>query len=102
MRKQGQCRRLGRSALSSTAAPAASPPSLTWVRTGGPLGGLGYDVRMRPDNPDVMLVTDAWAGVFMSTDAGGSWRPVNEGIGTRVGPTSDGIPVFSATFDPTQ
>ncbi|MCJ7623584.1 MAG: hypothetical protein MUO76_08765 [Anaerolineaceae bacterium] len=22
----------------------------TWVRLGGPLGGLGYDIRMRPDN----------------------------------------------------
>jgi hypothetical protein len=22
-----------------------------WVRTGGPLGGLGYDARMRPDDP---------------------------------------------------
>jgi len=37
----------------------ASNTSLTWVRTGGPLGGLGYDVRMRPDNPDMMYVTDA-------------------------------------------
>jgi len=37
----------------------APGPSLTWVRTGGPLGGLGYDVRMRPDNPDMMYVTDA-------------------------------------------
>lgn len=34
-----------------------------WLRTGGPLGGLGYDIRMRPDNPDVMYVTDAYAGV---------------------------------------
>ena len=32
----------------------------TWVRLGGPLGGLGYDIRMRPDNPDLMYVTDAW------------------------------------------
>ena len=44
----------------------APPPTPTpdtrfsWVRTGGPLGGLGYDVRMRPDNPDLMYVTDAW------------------------------------------
>jgi len=43
----------------------AADTSLAWVRTGGPLGGLGYDVRMRPDNPDMMYVTDAWAGLFL-------------------------------------
>jgi len=87
------------SASTSAAAPTL-PSNLTWVRLGGPLGGLGYDVRMRPDNPDVMFVTDAWAGVFMSNDSGMSWFPSNEGITTRIGPTGDGIPVFSVTIDP--
>jgi photosystem II stability/assembly factor-like uncharacterized protein len=72
----------------------------TWVRTGGPLGGLGYDVRMRPDNPDVMYVTDAWAGVHMSTDSGQTWFPSNEGITTRAGESGDAIPVFCLTIDP--
>ena len=54
--------------------------SLAWVRTGGPLGGLGYDVRMRPDDPNVMFVTDAWAGIFKSTDAGQTWAATNTGI----------------------
>jgi photosystem II stability/assembly factor-like uncharacterized protein len=71
-----------------------------WVRTGGPLGGLGYDVRMRPDNPDVLYVTDAYAGVFMSTDGGLSWFPSNDGIDTRVGTSRDSIPVFCLTIDP--
>jgi photosystem II stability/assembly factor-like uncharacterized protein len=70
-----------------------------WVRTGGPLGGLGYDVRMRPDNPDVMYVTDAWAGVHMSTDGGQTWFPSNEGITTRAGESGDAIPVFCLTID---
>ncbi|NNC76180.1 MAG: hypothetical protein HKN93_11815 [Acidimicrobiia bacterium] len=86
------------------AAPAAtgqnSPPDLEWVRTGGPLGGLGYDVRMRPDNPDVMLVTDAWAGMFMSDDGGVTWFPANDGITARTGPSGDAIPVFCVTIDP--
>jgi len=59
-------------------APAPTPtpdPRLSWVRTGGPLGGLGYDVRMRPDDPDVMYVTDALAGVFKSTDGGQTFSP---------------------------
>ena len=59
--------------------PASTPPPPqtaqlpagelgVWVRTGGPPGGLGYDIRMQPDNPDIMYVTDANAGVHKSTD----------------------------------
>ena len=73
---------------------------LTWVRTGGPLGGLGYDIRMRPDNPDIMYVTDAYAGVHMSTDGGQTWFPSNEGIIIRDGPSGDAIPIFCLTIDP--
>lgn len=81
--------------------PTPTPDKrFTWIRTGGPLGGLGYDVRMRPDNPDVMYVTDAWAGVFMSTDGGQTWLPSNEGITTRAGESGDAIPVFCLTIDP--
>ena len=92
----------------STAPPPSEPAETTgapgqagvWVRTGGPLGGLGYDIRVRPDNPDVMLVTDAWAGVFKSTDGGRTWSPSNNGIVTRVGETGDAIPIFCLTIDP--
>ena len=35
-----------------------------WASTGGPPGGLGYDIRMDPRNPDVLYVTDAWAGAI--------------------------------------
>ncbi len=77
-----------------------SSTSLSWVRTGGPLGGLGYDVRMRPDNPEVMYVTDAWAGVFVSPNGGQTWYPSNQGITTRAGESGDAIPVFCLTIDP--
>jgi len=80
--------------------PAAPATNFTWVRTGGPLGGLGYDIRMRPDNPDVMFVTDAWAGVHMSTDGGSSWIPANQGITGRQGESGDAIPAFCLTIDP--
>ncbi len=73
---------------------------MTWVRTGGPLGGLGYDVRMRPDNTDFMYVTDAWAGVFISSNGGQTWYPSNKGITTRTGESGDAIPVFCLTIDP--
>lgn len=88
----------------SISAQGAEPDSpladLTWVRLGGPLGGLGYDIRMRPDNPDIMYVTDAWAGVHRSTDGGQTWHSLNEGIDARTGPSGDAIPVFCLTIDP--
>ncbi len=84
----------------------APPPTPTmeggtaWIRTGGPLGGLGYDVRMHPENPDIMFVTDAFAGVFKSTDGGKTWFPSNNGITTRGGASGDAIPIFCLTIDP--
>jgi photosystem II stability/assembly factor-like uncharacterized protein len=75
-------------------------PSGEWVYTGGPSGGLGYDIRIDPQNTNIMYVTDAWAGAFKSVDGGASWFPINEGIMARVGPSNDGIPVFSLTIDP--
>ncbi len=72
----------------------------TWVRLGGPPGGLGYDIRMRPDNPDIMYVTDANAGVHFSDDGGVTWLPRNTGIDLRAGITGDTVPVFSLTIDP--
>jgi len=71
-----------------------------WKITSGPPGGLGYDIRMDPRNPDVMYVTDAWAGAFKSLDGGANWFPINNGITTRTGRSGDGIPVFSLTIDP--
>ncbi len=74
--------------------------NLAWVKTGGPLGGLGYDIRMRPDNPDALFVTDTWSGIHVSTDGGSTWKASNRGITTRAGPSGDAVPVFCATIDP--
>ena len=71
-----------------------------WVRTGGPLGGIGYDVRTDPTDPNIIYVTDQWAGVHKSYDGARTWYPKNEGITSRFGPTADGIPIFSLTVDP--
>ncbi len=71
-----------------------------WVYTGGPVGGLGYDVRMRPDDPDVMYVTDGFAGLFVSRDGGRTWAASNRGIDKRIGLSGDAIPVFAVTVDP--
>lgn len=79
---------------------SVSAGGILWVRTGGPPGGIGYDIRMRPDNPDIIYVTESFAGVHMSTDGGQTWIPMNEGIDVRTGPSGDAIPVFSLTIDP--
>jgi photosystem II stability/assembly factor-like uncharacterized protein len=76
------------------------PEDSQWLRLGGPLGGLGYDIRMDPRNPDVMYVTDANAGAHKSLDGGKTWFPINEGIDMRTGPSGDIIPVFCLTIDP--
>lgn len=80
----------------------SSPPAYearTWVATGGPFGGIGYDIRMRPDDPDIMYVTDDGAGAFKSTDGGMTWVTVNEGI-DPAGTAGDNYSVFCLTIDP--
>ena len=47
-----------------------------------------------------MYVTDAWAGVHISTDGGHTWVNANEGIDLRTGPSGDAVPVFCLTVDP--
>jgi len=67
---------------------------------GGPLGGLGYDVRIHPTNKNIMYVTDNFAGVSKSIDAGQNWTPTNSGITTKGGTSGDAINIFSLTIDP--
>lgn len=70
-----------------------------WKRLGGPRGGIGYDVKIHPDNPEIIYVTDSNAGVHWSTDGGDTWSPMNEGITARAGPGGDSVPIFSLTID---
>jgi photosystem II stability/assembly factor-like uncharacterized protein len=79
---------------------SAGDPNLIWVRTGGPLGGIGYDVRIDPTDPQVLYVTDAFSGVSKSTNGGTSWFSANEGIISRTGASGDSIPVFCLTIEP--
>lgn len=74
----------------------------SWVRTGGPLGGLGYDIRIHPDDKNIMFVTDNPSGFYKSYDAGKTWVQKNEGINVVSGTTGDAIPVFCATIDPVE
>lgn len=71
-----------------------------WAKTGGPLGGLGYDVRIDPENKDIMFVTDNPSGVNKSINGGQTWLQTNSGITVRTGSSSDDIPIFALTIDP--
>ena len=89
--------------LSSCADPDAIPVGV-WVSTGGPGGGLGYNIRFSSDDSQQLFVTDAWTGLHTSADSGMTWVASN-GAGTtkidfRTGPTLDNIPVFSLLVDP--
>jgi photosystem II stability/assembly factor-like uncharacterized protein len=74
--------------------------SASWQNTKGPLGGLGYDVRIHPLNKNLMFVTDNFAGVAKTENAGKSWFQANSGINIRSGPTGDAVNIFSLTIDP--
>ena len=77
----------------------AAEPVGQWLKVGGPIGGLGYNIRINPTNKNIMFVTDAYSGVQRSTDGGQTWHSSNTGIDARVGPSLDAVPVFSLTID---
>jgi photosystem II stability/assembly factor-like uncharacterized protein len=75
--------------------------SLPWNRTGGPPGGLGYDIRYNFANTNLWYVTDNFAGIHMSTDRGLNWFPSTTGITVRSNFfAGDHIPIFCCTVDP--
>ncbi len=78
----------------------AQDVELTWIRLGGPPGGLGYDIRYNFADPNTWYVTDNFAGVHISTDSGLTWWPSNVGIPGQGGVTGDAIPIFCLTVDP--
>ena len=86
-------------------ASGSTVPPPPWIKTGGPIGGLGYDVRYgaRIDgalDTNVMYVTDNYSGVNKSIDGGNTWFTTNAGITKRSGTSNDAYPVFSLTVDP--
>ena len=74
-----------------------------WMKTGGPIGGLGYDVRFSSNDTqgkNIVYVTDNYSGVNVSLDGGNFYVASNDGIIARTGDSRDAIPVFSLTVDP--
>lgn len=73
--------------------------SQQWQRTGGPIGGLGYNLKIDPTNNQIMYITDALSGVHKSSNGGATWVQKNNGITSRGGDSSDAIPVFTISID---
>ena len=71
--------------------------SSTWRSLGGPPGGVGYDIRMNPDNPQIMYVTDVEQGLFKSVDGGQTWFETNGDIDRAF---SGAIAGFAVTICP--
>jgi photosystem II stability/assembly factor-like uncharacterized protein len=73
--------------------------SQQWERTGGPIGGLGYNIKIHPTNSQIIYITDALSGIHKSIDGGTTWLPKNNGITSRNGDSNDAIPVFTVAID---
>jgi photosystem II stability/assembly factor-like uncharacterized protein len=72
----------------------------SWNDTGGPIGGLGYDIRIDQNNSNTMYVTDNFAGVLKSDNQGEKWMPSNTGITSIYTQTGENVNIFSLTIDP--
>lgn len=73
--------------------------SQQWEKTGGPIGGLGYNIKIHPTNNQIIYITDALSGIHKSTDGGENWVQKNNGITSRNGNSNDAIPVFTVAID---
>ncbi len=73
--------------------------SQQWQKTGGPIGGLGYNIKIHPNNNQIIYITDALSGIHKSTDGGTTWVQKNNGITSRNGDSNDAIPVFTVAID---
>lgn len=70
-----------------------------WQPTGGPIGGLGYYVLIHPTESNQMFLSDNFAGVLVSNNAGALWTPSNSGI-LAEGQEGVDINIFSLAVDP--
>jgi len=85
--------------LTVTTAQTLTLSTTKWQSLGGPIGGLGYDIRFNPNNSDEMYVTDNHTGVAKSLNRGKTWEASNSGITIKGGLTGDDINIFCLTVD---
>lgn len=74
----------------------------TWEKltVAGSDGARPTDLKMRPDDPDVLFAGFLGRGVFRSTDNGATWCPLNDGIPRPPGCPNQQLPnVGTTVFD---
>ena len=67
----------------------------TWSRTNSIVDGHGASLAVDPRNPLRLYVGTWYRGVYRSSDGGGTWQAINQGL-----PTS-GAPFMAMAVDPT-
>ncbi|MBL8515379.1 MAG: hypothetical protein JNM76_00305 [Betaproteobacteria bacterium] len=76
-----------------TAAKLAGVTSATWQELGpGNIGGRLRTIAIDPRNASRIFVGAASGGIWLSENAGGSWRPINDFLGS--------LSVTTLVFDP--
>ena len=77
------------------------PAGWTWLGPGN-IGGRIRSILIHPTNPDVMWVGSVTGGIWKTTNAGGSWAPLNDFMGnlsvtTMVMSPSDPNVIYAGT-----
>jgi hypothetical protein len=61
-----------------------------------------WDLVVDPSNPQTLYAADRHAGVYLSTNGGGSWTPINDGLSMKavaaLDISADGQIVYAATW----
>ena len=52
-----------------------------------------YNIIIHPQNRNILFLSSSWDGVFISTDAGASWQPCNNGLGNTRGGAANNVAV---------
>jgi photosystem II stability/assembly factor-like uncharacterized protein len=69
--------------VQALAAPPAQAAVSRWSSS-GPFGGgtpASTGFAMSPSDPRTLYLGTGWAGVFKTSDRGGTWEPLNRGMG---------------------
>lgn len=67
---------------------------------GTPEGPKCHSVQVDPSEAKRMIVGLSGGGIFLSEDAGGSWRPVNRGVAMDFAPPKEGGGEYEFGHDP--
>jgi len=82
--------------------PVGTASGQTWV-TNGPGGGIVTSLAVDPKTPTTIYAGTSGAGIFKSTNAGGNWNAINNGLlsgGTRIAHFALNLGIATLAIDP--